>query len=422
MYLFYVTEPVELEVESAMGSGTRPDLRQRPVAGSASAPRRGKGVRLEPPAAGTLTAENLYFGFSRRFLADLAALRGNEEERSVVRVVPQERVLSHPQFPARLGYHGRGSGRATLEAQLAAAPLPTRALVAVVNLFGLAYGDSVVLLSALHEFRRRLEAHAGEVLIELLQHPDNTATEPLYLRSGVVDAVRHLPAPLTLLTGYDAWVDLTTPYSSRGLPWIDEMLELFAIDPGSVPPERKRNHLTVSPAVAAELNARVAVPRRPMVLFHHRASTPERSIPEHHASRLLGALLERCDWTIASALPVSFSHPRFVDWSGVSASFEHLVYLVSRADAVLCVDTCVYHVADALGVPGVALFTSVPPGVRVEYYPGVHGIQLGGEANGVLGKPLTTVPEDLARAEALWTTLDLDDVVTRIDRLLRRAN
>jgi hypothetical protein len=414
MYLFYVTEPLRLEAVPAAGG--RRGLSHRPAAPGVEGDGAGR-LDLRPPEGGTLTAETLYLGFSLRFLDELSAQAGGAGGPAPVRTLAaaaQARVLSLSGLPPRFG-HGAPGGDAP-EAQLAAAGVVRPERVAVVNLFGLAFGDAVVFLTALRELRRRLEAYAGgPVAIDLLQHPDNLDVEALYLGSGVVDAVRHLPVPLAVLAGYDAYADLTAPYGSHGLPWTDEMLELLAIEPESVPASRKRNALPRPGALPEEDEARVAALRArgaPVVLFHHRASTAVRSIPDAAAARLVEELLGHGDWIVATSHPLAAAHPRFVDWSGIATSFDRLAALVSRVDAVLCVDTCVFHLADAFGVPGVALFTSIEPRLRTAYYPGIRSLLLGGAGNRILGRVNSVAPDDVSYAHELWNDLDAREVTT----------
>jgi hypothetical protein len=424
MYLFYVTEPLALHAEPVAGARRGAAYRLAVPDAGAEVPPGVRTVMLEPPVGGTLTPARLYFGYSRPFLRELAEYSRRAERPSLVRLLSraaEAEVLSRPGLPVRIGHRAEPELRQPLEDQLARAGLPPRSRVAVINPFGLAFGDSVVMLTALREFRRRLEERVGPLEIHVLQHPDTTETEEIYLRSGVADALHHLPAPVSAFARYDAYVDLSTAYESHGLPWPDDLLELFAIDPATVPAARKRNVLPAWPRAAAELDPALATLRargRPLVLLHHRASLPLRSIPDRRAARLVREVLERTDWTVVSALPLPLAHPRFADLSALTPAFEHLAHLVSRVDAFLCVDTCVYHVADAADVPGVVLFNSLDPAHRVTYYPGIQGILLGAEDSPIRGEPLSGHPEHLAHAESLWDQVDADDIVERIRGML----
>lgn len=427
MFLFYVTEPVDLRVEPVSkgrrGLAHHPELASQGALPGAPA-EGGARIRLEPPQGGRLTESSLHLAFSRPFLETLSGV-SHRAGRPVVRLLSradQARVLGMAGMPPRLG-HGAGpaAGMGSLDGQLDLLKPRHGARVAVVNPFGYALGDSVVLLTALRELRARLQARAGEVELDILQHTDNLDTEALYLGSGIIRAVHHLPAPLSLLAEYDAYVDLSQSYGSHGLPWIDEMLEMLAIDPASVPPARKRNHVPVPPETARALAGRVAPLKAegaPLLFLHPRASTALRSIPDRLLPGLVERVVEETGWTVVSAVPLPFRHPRLVDWSPLSTGVEELAYLLSQADALLCVDTSVYHVADAVGTPGIVVFTSISPAYRGFYYPNLEGILLGGEESPLFGKSASDDPSELAFAEALWEAWDLAPVIRTLRRMV----
>lgn len=416
MYLFYVQEPLFLIKEPVVGArrglSYRPRLCSATTAHASSSS--GPCVRLMPPANGVLTADTLFAAFSFPLLKQLGAFSKEVERPSLIRLLSdrdQKRTLSLPGMPIRLG--AGKPGDPSLETQLDGASLRRHPRIALLNPFGFALGDTIVALSTIREFQRRLEQRVGAIQLDVLQHPDNVETEELYLQSGLVRAVYHLPVPLSFLAQYDAYVDFSSDIVSRRLCWVDDMLEMLGIDHTSVPAQRKRNSLTIQPSAVGSLAARIARLRSrasPIVLFHGSASEGIRSMPESLMRTFLEEILERTDWIVVSVHPVPVRHSRVLDWSSLSTSFQRFAYVISQMDAFLCVDTCVYHVADAFDVPGVVLFTTVPPHLRTPRYPGVHGILLGGETNKLAGPQRAQVDEP-AYVGSLWAELDVGGVV-----------
>jgi glycosyl transferase family 9 (putative heptosyltransferase) len=423
MYLFYVQEPVTLLKEPVRG--VRRGLRYRPVLGADTAARphgrRTDAIRLTPPSNGVLTRDELFFGFSLPLLKELATFSQAVSRPSIIRLLSrrdQARTMSLPRMPIGLG--ARKPGALSLDAQLDAARLRAHARIAILNPFGYALGDTLVLLSALREFRGRLEQSLGAVRIDVLQHPDNVDTEHLYLQSGVVRGVYHLPAPLSLLARYDAYVDFTSDVVTRGLCWTDDILEMFGIDHRSVPDSQKRNVLTVeSSAIGslASLLRRLRSSGTRTVLFHGLASDPMRSMPESVMRRVLDTLLQQTDWTLVALHPLPVQHPRIRDWSRLSTNFHRYAYIISQMDAFLCVDTSVYHVADAFDVPGVALFTTVRPHLRTLLYPRVHSILIGGDANALVTGQAPIVSAE-TYLEPFWAELDVKALVGLFEKIV----
>ncbi|HEX5727274.1 MAG TPA: glycosyltransferase family 9 protein [Longimicrobiaceae bacterium] len=380
--LFRVAEPLEVHVRY-YGRGAGPEAYAVVSAGE-DPPADDAGGRLAlrlEPGASYLANSPVFF----------AALRLHHQERrrsglpGVAQVLSAERqaaALGRPGMPARLG---RG-GEALAPFLARAAGRQERLRVAVANIWHLAFGDALAGLCALRELRAALEARFARVELTLFQHRCNAEAEQLFRRSGVVDEVRFLPAPLAALAEHDAWVDVSGVRVSPREHWVDQCLAALGMDPAAVPAARKRLRVPAAPWAARELAAEVAALKAeggPVLLFHPQASLPARSFPADAAAAFARALLERTGARVASAVPLAVDHPRFVDWSPLSRTFDHFAFLVSQADGVVSVDTCAYHLADAFDVPAVALFTpAVPPETRIAYSPRVAGITVAPERPG----------------------------------------
>lgn len=423
--------------------------------GNASAPRPSARARdvciqrdLVPTEAGGATAATVYLAtpFDMGPLAHASVRAGM---RGVLRLVSEHaatRVLATVGAPPRLGYAHRGGGpRVRLADQVAALGARRHVRVAVVNSFHPALGDTMVATTMLREVRRVLEAQVARVRIELFQTPYNPGTALVYERCRAVDAVHPLPASLSELLAFDAFFDFSEGRLPAGVPWPDAFFDAAGIDPASVPVHRRRNQLTIAPDVRLQLAQEVANVRsrgRPIVLLHTKASTPLRSVPRTHLNGIVSGLLDQTDGVIVSVEPLDGvrASTRVVDWSDFSRTLDHFAFLISQADMFVSVDTSVFHVADALDVPGVVLFTTQRPSWRIRDYPFVSGMLVGSDTvsddeggrtpvsaetarsatDGLLGLDDSADSEVLARCHRSWDRLDMREVKRHLDLALAR--
>ena len=116
---------------------------------------------------------------------------------------------------------------------------------------------------------------------------------------------------------------------------------------------------------------------------------------------------------------MNFTHPRVVNLAPHCDGVLDLCHIVARANRVVTVDTSVCHIAAAFGVPTVALFTTIAPGLRVKYYPSVAGILLdGAERTGYLGAHMEKDGLPPEPVFALWEGFDVLPALSRLDSLL----
>ena len=207
----------------------------------------------------------------------------------------------------------------------------------------------------------------------------------------------------------------------RELPWIDTRFKGVGLDPAVIPAGRKRNQVSIDPQAACDVAPAVAAARasgRPLLLFHGQASTGIRSLPAEYTAPLLDALLDDSDWTIVTLTPIPFAHPRVIDWSALSRSFDHFIALIAAVDAFVSVDTSLYHIADAFDVPGVVIFTSNLPEQWITYYPFTTGVALQ-RGNRLLGTHDSADPDDVSFARALWQQLDVRQVRAALEAAIQ---
>jgi hypothetical protein len=443
MHLFYVTAPADVAVRYYYCRGERFDespyafslARGRPVGepedGACDGGDFERLPRLRAPEGDRVPADHLFMAYQPIFFKSLGHFQAGVDpaEGFAVRLVQRPAaaaLLAGPGMPVRLDGAGDADAPRVLAAERLAAPPGRRPVrLAVMNHYHMAFGDTLAHLVVLRELRRSVEERLGAgVEIDLLQHRCNREAEVLYRRSGVIRAIRHLPLPLSAMYGYDGYFDVYgTLVSTRG-HWVDEMMRSFGVDPRDVPPARKRMRLPPAPAPRPEVLEAVARARetgREVVLFHPRANDVLRSCPDENAAELAREILERRPCVVASAVPVKLAHPRFVDWSPHSRTLDDFAALIAGVDAVVSADTSAYHLADALGIPGVALFTTVLPERRVAYYPHVRGIALQPPENPLADSGTVLTPEEVSAAAEMWRRADVDRVLAELDRAIAGA-
>jgi len=406
MRLMHVSEPLDLSIRYHTLSGGGNPYRFAP-AGAEALPEEA-GPCVDQPSAPVAVrlgeAHRLYLVNSRFVLWAAKEYVGDAERGSRpihwVTEGGQERALAHGSMPRAVGCHAPDAPFVPLLEQLQGLPRECLRL-AMVNIFDDRLGDGVLSLVLLRELRSLLEGRFARVEIDLLQNRSNPDTDRLYLRSGLVDAIRLFPLPLAAFARYHAYTDFSSYRLRDGVHWLDDCLVRLGIDPASVPAARKRMWLPPAPPPPEAIRAVVDAARRrggPVVLLHTRASCAERSLDDAQAVALAHALLERTGCTVASVVPLEVRHPRFVDWSGLSTGCDEFFHLIASADAFVSVDTCVVHVADARGVPGVALFATVCPEHRIAYYPHVRGLSLLPQGDGVPARVDAAQVVELLRA------------------------
>ncbi len=270
--------------------------------------------------------------------------------------------------------------------------------LAIVNGFGLTLGDSIIGLQALHA-ARALGALDDHPAVLFRRQPERSATVAALYR--LVDAhvatVRPQPfrwsgpAPKAVIDMRDFAFD--PPF--RGMAMIDYFLGYFGLDPGAVPPALKRNGW-----LAAHIRPRrpAGLPRR-YALVCPRASMILRDMPDAAHRRVLERLLQVLPVVTQGRVPSEFEGAP-VRAMVRSGSLEALFGLVAGAALVVSTDTAMVHLADAFGVPCLAVFVTHRPEWRVRDYPLCRAIH----------RPAALPPAlefardgaDLAAARAAW--------------------
>lgn len=373
-------------------------------------------------------------------------LSGNK--RILTQVVPEDLVRQAAGFPAELGVSNYGE----LEKELAYANparsqndavTPRKAAnlekqisrlhkkeinIAILNGMGTGIGDTLAGLTALSITRKLLERKFRKVNMDALIGPQCfESVSPVYAQSPVVNAVRPLPVTLAGLRQYDAFFDtgsLMHRDDADRLPYVDFFLKQFGIDYWKIEPARKRNNIYLNKEIVDELDSDIGILKndgRKLLLFHPAASGELRSIPEKRIAETMEEIIANSDYRIITVVPIPFQHERVTSLAEKSKSFQHLCAIVSRMDAIVTVDTSIYHIADAFNVPALVLFTTIDPGLRVKYYPTVKGMLLAGaRESGYFGRHTLRPGEDADPVRRLWEGLRIADVLRDLEPLMNK--
>lgn len=352
-----------------------------------------------------------------------------------LRIIPETRIRSRHDFPVELGQAGIGefernqyySGirssidpgllhppSAALEHQLRALPRK-RIDLAVINGFGPGIGDTLAGLTAFRVARNKLLEHSESVnTTVMVTHSALKNTEAVLQQSGVINNIRTLPVTLEELCTCNAFMDTGGmahfPDFDTLVP-VDFFLKSFGIDYRTVDAGLKRNRIgrpgDPDPGLI-EMISRLRNTGDRLLLFHPQASTPLRSVPASQIRRISGELLQDGGYRIVCAVPLGFEQEGITDISACSTGYAEFCYIISSMDAILTVDTSVYHIADCYDIPCVVWFSSIAPEKRIKYYPFVSGILLeGARESGFMNRHFSRHGDELEPVSTLWKSLDV---------------
>lgn len=355
------------------------------------------------------------------------AMQFGDKYNNSIRVISNDKVMAHEQFPVDIGF------KENLETALESfkgRKLPLK--VAIINAMSNAIGDHLIGMRAFDCWLERVEEYLG-VPVEVTFFQLNP------MRMGPITAQRKqlrnifiLPNKMTRFAYHDAYIDLSSLILRETFneqPMIDFFFDAMSIPSESVPNEKKRIKFSYDPQSVLQIEHIINVLRtkkRPILLFHHKSTSAVREMTDERARKTLKQLLDKTDYFIVSAMNLEYQHERYLDISRFSQpSLFHFAAIIDMVDAVITVDTSTYHFADAFDTPTVALFTTIEPDFRVRYYPLVESVMLeknNGENYGLHKSHLE--PEALQKqveyTDNLWDTLDLDDVLVRLNRVIQK--
>lgn len=349
---------------------------------------------------------------------DIIKTQLNLKKEGLAFVADPKRIANHPNFPKHIGFQ-------TFEQSLKLLKGKSKIKIAIINAMSHAFGDHLIGMQAFDYWYRKISQYFDEVQVDLFQinpyrtFPITREWHPKFQQ------IYMLPNKLSALMQYDGFIDLGTLLLRKNFdtqPMIDFFLEALSIDPTEVPNEFKRNKYLVSPEIDLQIEKifeKIRSKRRPILLFHHSTTTPLRDMPDAMARRMIKEITELTDFYVVSAVPLDYQNPRFLDISKYSMSFDHFAAIISKANAIISVDTSTYHLADIFDIPTVVIFTTIDPAYRIKYYPYVKGIMLESEDGQLYGrhksaKVKETEAQEVAYLADKWNNLKTEDVLNAL--------
>ncbi len=304
--------------------------------------------------------------------------------------------------------------------------------IALINGLGSALGDSLVGLTALRMVKKYCLRYFEQVEFHALLRADRfTDLYLLYKNSHLFAQINALPCNAETLFSYDAFFDFSglahkAVDALNTMPMIDFFLYCFGIPPSIIPAIAKRNCLTLPISIQQTIDVAL-LPLQTLkkqknielVLFHPTASASVRSIPVEQQQRLLIELLSNVQVHVICALaltetlehPYLKHHSRLHRFAEVSHSILHLAALLLRMDKLICVDTVIYHLADALDIASVVCFSTIPPHLRISYYPTIQGVLLrDAEKTAYFGRHINDKNIPTTEVSRLWEKLSAQEI------------
>ncbi len=276
---------------------------------------------------------------------------------------------------------------------------------AILNGFGRTLGDSIIGLQALAAATALGALPAPPVLFRLPGLPAMVAAP--YAAAADLAAVADLPwdaaepaHPWPGAAGFARVTDLRDfafDPEFRGTAMIDYFLRRLGLDPAAVPPALRRN-AWLAPRLRPEPGS------RGHVLVCPRTNSPLRDMPEPVHAHVLSWLAGRAPVLTQASLPPA-------------RSLAELCGLVAGARLVVSADTAMVHLADAMGVPCLAFFTTHRPDWRVRDYPLCRPVHL--DAGLPPALEFARGPADIAACRAAWLAPGAD--LAWLDRALEAA-
>lgn len=178
------------------------------------------------------------------------------------------------------------------------------------------------------------------------------------------------------LIDYDYYFDTgsiskTAFYDNLG--FIDGHLYKFGLDYKNIPSIKKYNEINLSgykPSEELKKKIESIKKKGKILLFHPYSADINRSMPEEITIKFLLGLNEvNSEYNIVSCLKIlGNKYKTHTDLSKYSKNVFDFIYIISNADAIICVDTSVYHISEALFIPTVSIFADNIVEKRLKYY------------------------------------------------------
>jgi len=159
----------------------------------------------------------------------------------------------------------------------------------------------------------------------------------------------------------------------KSLGFVDTYLHKFGFDYKKIPDKFKQNEINIA-SYKPENRLKELLEKEKkhskLLLFHPFSADGARSMSQAGASVLLKKLLKQnLDFKIFTILNIgTFKDKEVLNLEKFSKSAFDFFYLISQADAIVCVDTATYHIAEGFLIPSLVFFTDKDYEKRIKYY------------------------------------------------------
>lgn len=340
---------------------------------------------------------------------------------------------ARPHFPVHLGQQEDGDVVDNILLTQLRALITTNgnALnLAVMGGLGAGLGDSIV---GLETMRNMLAILAEQGLAKLsinvfIRQRDYRRLRSLYSRFEFINSVKTLPIPMDQFKEYHGYWDVAPHFNTSRfdvMPMQDFYLETLGVAPDEIESNKKEpKGMDINQGAKKSVKFRLSSVGRPVLLFHPKSTTMLRDMPRGYMLQLLDCVLAATNYSVITLSDIDYVHPRFFNLSRYSQTFDDYCAFIASADAIISVDTSIYHIAAGYRIPTLAIFSTIPPDLRGRYYPTIQTVLLPGAEQAsfykkhVHHKDTAEQQRQLDEVEALWRRLEIDDVVNRLKKMI----
>lgn len=261
--------------------------------------------------------------------------------------------------------------------------------IAIIGSLGRSISEIFVSCTALRNLYEKLKVAYKKINLDIYINASNNSfysrDKSIYETQNFINKVYPLSINVKKFMEYDYFIDnssfLNTIYFKE-LNLVDAWLYKFGIDYKKIPSSQKYNQIDLSKIIIKEqLKTKIeqAKSKGKLLLYHPYSANLKKSIPQVFAVEILKELLSKYeDYYIVSALSIDpkIKDDRYIDLSKESKYLIDFMYIISQVDAVLSVDTSIYHISEALMIPTITLFTDENYGKKIKYYNFVKAIEV----------------------------------------------
>ncbi len=348
--------------------------------------------------------------------------QGKENPIGIYADAAADQIMAHPKFPENIGaFDGQKIKLTDFKEKIT--PLLDKKEVRIALFLSSALGDLLRACRVIEIYHGKLSGYFDKVTFDVFLD-DSENYKYILEQSYYINKICQLPISLKeFFNNYDAYVELNEMLHDYNIqdnidtPIIDIFLQGVNIDSSSIPDSEKRNFIKISPKAKKELGMLVSSLKscgRRLLLFNPLSSNPIRNIPQDFVNKIIDEVIEKSDYQVISFSKINYNHERFIDLGKYTKNTDNFLYLLSEMDAIITVDTSVYHIADAFNIPAYVIFATLLPQSRCKYYPLVGGINIGSEK--LRGK---FVSKDAADIEELNRVYDKNIDISLILRKLK---